>query len=798
MEQDKIDKLLDKLDLLLKKQDFFKREIDEIKQEINSLNLIKKNIGTTSNKEIIIEDTKTIISQKSTRVKKSDLEITQDIERRAAERRKNPKEKPNVKYIEKRKPKGKSDFEKFIGENLINKIGILITVIGVGIGAKYSIENDLISPLTRIILGYLIGLGLLGFGMKLKAKYESFSAVLVSGAMAIMYFITFAAYSFYGILPVSLTFILMLLFTVFTVFTALNYNKQVIAVIGLVGAYGVPFLLSSGSGRVDILYSYMAIINIGILVISVKKYWKPLYYVTFAVTWLIFTAWFFGEYEVDNHFKLALLFATVFFFIFYATILSYKLVNKEKFVKSDVVLMLSNSFIYFGLGYAILDSHEVGRQFLGLFALVNAIIHFAVTVTIYKQKLADKNLFYLVAGLVLVFVTVAVPIQLDGSWVTLFWAGEAALLFWIGRTKSVSFYEKLAFPLMLFAFVSLLQDWDTSSYLSSYYSDSYMGKTPVFNLNFLFTLLFVVIFSFVVYISRNTKYKTPDFKNKLYSIALLVLPIALLLVTYNMFRNEIDIYFSNIINSTAIVTSTENGYDSKVYNYDLSKFNSLWQINYTLLFLSILAFINYKKIKNQLFSYGILAVMIFSIFGFLSTGLFNISELRDNYIHQTSEYFTVGYEAIAIRYISFLFVALALVVSYRFIIKEFFDKKFKDIFLIAMHIPILWTVSSELIHWLDFAGSANNYKLGLSILWGLYSLLLVVLGIWKNNKILRIGAIGLFGITLAKLFLYDIRHLNTISKTIVFVSLGILLLFISFLYNKYKHKITDENENEII
>ena len=61
----------------------------------------------------------------------------------------------------------------------------------------------------------------------------------------------------------------------------------------------------------------------------------------------------------------------------------------------------------------------------------------------------------------------------------------------------------------------------------------------------------------------------------------------------------------------------------------------------------------------------------------------------------------------------------------------------------------------------------------------------IILGIYQNKKHLRIGAIVLFGMTLAKLFLYDIAELNTISKTIVFVSLGILLLIVSFLYNKY-------------
>ena len=142
-----------------------------------------------------------------------------------------------LEWFSSKPPKVKSDIEKFIGENLANKVGIIITVIGVAIGAKYAIDHDLISPLTRIILGYLVGLGLMGFAIKLKTKYENFSAVLLSGAIAILYFITFAAYSFYGLFPQLLAFLMMVCFTLFTVLSAIKYNKQIIAHLGLVGAY---------------------------------------------------------------------------------------------------------------------------------------------------------------------------------------------------------------------------------------------------------------------------------------------------------------------------------------------------------------------------------------------------------------------------------------------------------------------------------------------------------------------------------------------------------------------------------
>ena len=110
-----------------------------------------------------------------------------------------------------------------------------------------------------------------------------------------------------------------------------------------------------------------------------------------------------------------------------------------------------------------------------------------------------------------------------------------------------------------------------------------------------------------------------------------------------------------------------------------------------------------------------------------------------------------------------------------------------------LHAAILTVAANELINWMDLFMSEQSYKLGLSILFGVYALILISLGIWKKKKYLRIGAIVLFGATLVKLFIYDLTDLNTISKTIVFVSLGILLLVISFLYNKYKKLIFDHD-----
>jgi uncharacterized membrane protein len=685
----------------------------------------------------------------------------------------------------------KANLEKFIGENLINKIGIAITVLGVGIGAKYSIENQLISPLTRIVLGYLMGIALLAFALRLKPKYENLSAVLLSGAMAIMYFITYAAYSFYGLLPQPLSFGLMLLFTAFTVLAAIHYNQQLIAHIGLVGAYAVPFLLSQGEGRVDILFSYMAIINGGILLIAYQRYWRPLYHVSFGLSWLIYLAWYATSYQWGEHFALAFGFLAVFFVLFYLTFLSYKLFRREQFVLQDVVLLLANSFLFYGIGYALLEGHPQGEQLTGLFTLANAGIHFGISFLIYKNKLAEKNLFYLLAGLVLVFVTIAIPVQLDGNWVTLLWTGLALLLFVLGRKRQLALYEVLSYPLMALAFLSLLDDWQEGY---PYYTPDPM--VPLFNSYFLTSFLFVAAFAGMFYLHRKTAYLSEmKMREKLLPFINYLLPVLLLVAGYYSLRLEIAGYWNQLYWDSAVKIRSEDieGETTTIYDYSLRNVKTLWILMYSMAFLTLLALGNGWKGRSRQLGMATLVLDLLCIATFLGIGLLSLSELRESYLNQVqAEYYHRGVFYLLIRYLSLAFLGSLLFSVYRLMKQSFMQLKGALAFDFLLHLSVLWVLSSELFHWMSIGGVQQSHKLGLSILWGIYALFLIALGIGRKKKHLRLGAIGLFAITLLKLFFYDIAELDTIAKTVVFVSLGTLLLLVSFLYNKYKHLIADE------
>ena len=792
-QNDELNRLLSKLEILLVRQENFSREIDQLRKEIKMFK-IKADLDSAENETKKSQPTQPKPeATEHQQIQRSSIENQPIGKPRVTPPKVATEPVPVLRAKATQEASIKTNIEKFIGENLINKIGIAITVIGVAIGAKYAIDHRLISPLTRIILGYLIGIGLMGFAIRLKKNYENFSTVLLSGSMAILYFITYAAYSFYNLIPQPVAFGMMVIFTAFTVMAALNFNRQIIAHIGLVGAYAVPFLLSNGSHQVVILFTYMCIINAGILIISFKKYWKGLLHSAFWLSWLIFFIWYVTDYNNYKNFSTALIFLTLFFLIFYTCIMAYKLIRKEKFNTGDVILIFANSFIFYGIGYGILstDSTEV---FLGLFTLGNAIVHFIVSTVIYRQKLADRNLFFLVSGLVLTFITIAIPVQLNGHWVTLLWIAEAAVVFWIGRTRKVPFYEKLSYPLMALAFISLIQDWEIFYNIHNFTPQTHF--TPVFNINFLNSLLFIAGLSFILVVERNKKYTSPvkdDYLQKMITYSI----FAVLIITiYYSIAMEISTYWQQLYeNSFLQINGGQPG--MRYYNNaDLPYFQTIWLILYSMLFVAILSFVNLRFIKNKILGYVNVVLNAIVILVFLIVGLFYFSLLRFNYLNQTlGEYYHIGIYNIVIRYISLPFIALSLIMIYRQIKKDYFDVKFKAAFDLFLHITIIWFASSELINWMDIAHSTQSYKLGLSILWGSYSLLLIILGIWKNKKHLRIGAISLFGITLIKLFTYDISYLDTISKTILFVLLGVLLLIISFLYNKYKHLIFNENES---
>jgi uncharacterized membrane protein len=115
-------------------------------------------------------------------------------------------------------------------------------------------------------------------------------------------------------------------------------------------------------------------------------------------------------------------------------------------------------------------------------------------------------------------------------------------------------------------------------------------------------------------------------------------------------------------------------------------------------------------------------------------------------------------------------------------------------------------LSVEFYHitvWINRATEANwDYwqnlytKAGLSIIWGICAFVMMWLGMKHKFSTLRIVSLTLILITLAKLFLYDIRKIPPGGKIAAFILLGVLLLIISFMYQRLKKIIIDDKLEE--
>ena len=504
----KLDSLLRKLDSLILKQTNFRADLTNLKEELTAFKIEQIPKTEIPVKEVIPEVKKIPLPPPEPPkpvVQKPEPESEPIYKQTTVY-----KDDPVLSFFE--NIKTNTDLEKFLGENLAGKIGILITILGVAIGAKYAIDNEIISPLVRIILGYVMGTGLVVFAVRLKENYEQFSAVLLSGGMTIYYFITYFGYDLYGLFPQWIAFGLMFLFTGFTALAALHYNRQIIAGLGLIGAYAVPFLLSNNSGNVLFLFSYMTITNAGILVIAFRKNWRNIFHAAFYLSWAIFMAWRVGSHFETQHFEIAMTFSTVFFMLFYLTFLAYKTEHNESLEIKDVFLILLNTTVYFSIGYTLIDDLGNANKSLGLFAAFNGFLHFIICRYIHHKDLDDKNLFYLVTGLALIFFVTAVPIQFDGNWVTMIWVLGATLLFWIGRTKNALFYEKLSFGLMILATGSLMQDWTVCS-PDFWYRPGIELTTPFLNSHFLTGLIFIGAFGFIQKIVLDFRDQNPFEEN---------------------------------------------------------------------------------------------------------------------------------------------------------------------------------------------------------------------------------------------------------------------------------------------
>ena len=88
----------------------------------------------------------------------------------------------------------------------------------------------------------------------------------------------------------------------------------------------------------------------------------------------------------------------------------------------------------------------------------------------------------------------------------------------------------------------------------------------------------------------------------------------------------------------------------------------------------------------------------------------------------------------------------------------------------------------------------TNFQRGhtnVSALWGLLGLALLYVGLRRDLRALRLGGFALFGVSLAKIFVYDLPNLSAVTRALSFLAVGAVLLAGAFFYQRLKTQLTD-------
>ncbi len=669
--------------------------------------------------------------------------------------------------------KNNPDLEKFIGENLISKIGIGILVLAIGFFVKYAIDQNWIGSIGRVAIGVICGGILIGLAHQMRNTYRSFSSVLAGGGLAVLYFTITLAFQQFKIFDQTTAFIIMIVITAFAVALSLLYNKQELAIIALIGGFAAPFLVSTGQGNYKVLLTYLIILNSGLLVMAYFKSWRLLNLLSFIFTALLFGSWLiFLKYdEPAITYTNGFIFATIFYLLFFAINIAHNIKEQKKFIASDFGILLACTSLYFATGLYCLT--KMGAQnYRGLFSATMGIFNLVVSYLLLRKQKADTNILYLLISITLTFISITAPIQLHGNYITIFWASEAVLLYWLFIKSKISIIQYSSVIVWVLMLVSLLIDWN------QLYFNNGLAIKIIINKGFI-TTVFAAIATYLLFILRHNE------DDNIKAIASKILP------NKNVFRIcAIVLLFA--------AGALEINYQFNYY-YPAQNFNALYLLLYTILFISIVTLITQKIIILQL-RWPAVVIMLVACLVLYFISLPETYFIQSNILTQNKNgIHFIAHWASAVLIGIILYRLIKLIQSNAVQLKN--NLSLVTWVLCGM-VVIYLSVEIHFICNNIFYNSKNDLeniervyiKTGLPILWGLCSFAFMWLGMRYKYRMLRIISLSLFTLTLLKLFLFDIQNIPAGGKIAAFFCLGVLLLVVSFMYQRLKKIIIDDEK----
>ncbi len=656
-------------------------------------------------------------------------------------------------------------------ENWLSKVGIVTLVLGVAFFVKYAIDQDWINEVGRVGIGILAGAVILLVGHRLRKNYHLLSSLMAGGGIAVFYITIAIAFREYHLFGATAAFSILVGITVGAVCLSLLYNRQELALLSLLGGYASPLLASSGTGNYVVLFTFLLILNAGMLVVAMRKRWNIIGVVSYLCTLGFFWGWLLFSFK--EQYAGATLFAALFFVQFYLlALLEY--FRARRITVFQVAVILSNNLSLLLACTVIFENYPV--YIMGLVTILIGAANAVVMGVLMGVRQIDRRMLYLVIAVVLSFVSLAVPVQLKGHVITLFWAAEAVILLWLWQRSRIRVFHG-AFLLMC-ALVLISYGMDAAqNYVYDYTLDenamSGVHSTLPVVLNRIFITGLTVIAS--LGLCRWLTGRDADPNGGIFPARVVAPALTCALIAMGFLVPAFEITYQ--LGAAA----------GALRNFTVSA-QMIWMVTYA----AGMAAVFRRRIAVKQWVYILLLLVALL---FVCAGLPAIANFR------WSAYYTGEGSVFLLHYlmwpgVCYLFYALVRNLNS-------LPRQTMAVFawlLTAAGVAVLSVEADSTT--IQLAGNADNYyallhdvrTFGYPILWGVVAACLMLWGVRRKEVLLRQISLVFFGLIVLKFYVIDVWRMSQAGRIISFVALGVILLAVSFLQQRIKTLVRDDEK----
>ena len=643
-----------------------------------------------------------------------------------------------------------TNFEKYIGENLFGKIGILIFIIGIGFFVKYAIDQNWINETARTLMGYAVGAGMLVLAERLHKRYHTFSSLLAGGAFGIYYLITAIAFHYYALFSHTIAFVILCVTTIFMSAVSVLYDRKELAVTALVGGFIAPFIISTDSSSIISLQIYITILNIGMFCLAMYKKWAILPMVSFAFTYIILwgttALGSFSDSEAVTTYPTLFAFATLFYVIFLLPVVFILRTQYGENTRLGLLgIITANSFMYLIYGDFLLQHFEASSDTTAYLAFFIAAVNLAIHLYLRFRVEGQDTLRNLMLGLAVTFASMGIPILFSVANVLMVWAAESVLLLWLFTKEKNRIYELASAVLLLLTLGALAYYRTTDTFIHD------TGDSLFFNGAFFVTTFVSIAYYVIAIIMQFNKELFSDTKRLIAYTPCNAIAYALgFSILFLAFRDNFHFHLEQPI----------------------SEYASLLTANIMLLGGALILRKRFEISENKL-AYEISLYLAGILFAMT---VWNYTAPEGLLLRWLMALVTIAYMAYCMR------GQLLVSSNQRNLHTEY-----------SIISTLMWLTLTRL---LLITFNEVNFSTAFSLSLGIAAFILMCIGMRYHSKEIRIVSLAEFGIVIGKLILNDVWAMPALGKIIVFISLGAILLILSFLYQKLKDALFNEKEQE--